>query len=74
MIFHFLTFVTFNISHKDVSFVDYLIWSGSKELKNIDLCNSLAKNYSVLTLKFAQIGGGFAVQIQISGNCKTEVF
>ena len=73
MIFHFLTFVTFNITHKD-AFCRLFNLIKEQRTKNIDLCNSLAKNYSVLTLKFAQIGGGFAVQIQISENCKTEVF
>ena len=73
----FSLLVTFNFSnHKDAfcGLEIYLIRTGSKGLKKIDLCNSLAKNYTVLTLKFAQIGGGFAVQIQISENCKTEVF
>ena len=55
--------------------MDYIFnLNREQRTKKIDLCNSLAKNYTVLTLKFAQIGGGFAVQIQISENCKTEVF
>lgn len=73
MIFHFLTFVTFNFTHQG-AFCGLFNLSWEQRIKNIDLCNSLAKNYSVLTLKFAQIGGGFAMQIQISENCKTEVF
>ena len=71
----FSLLVTFNFNITKTPFVDYIFNSnGEQRTKKIDLCNSLAKNYTVLTLKFAQIGGGFAVQIQISENCKTEVF
>ena len=71
----FSLLVTFNFSFTKTPFVDYIFnLNREQRTKKIDLCNSLAKNYTVLTLKFAQIGGGFAVQIQISENCKTEVF
>ena len=72
----FSLLVTFNFSNHKDAFCGLYIFNSNGEQRTIkiDLCNSLAKNYTVLTLKFAQIGGGFAVQIQISENCKTEVF